>query len=374
MIYFDNAATSFPKIQEAYKAAYEAMTEYGANPGRSGHSLSLRAARCVMDCREQLARYLKIKDPMRIAFTYSATDAINTVIMGLLHRGERVIAGPYEHNAVMRPLKELEREGQIELHILKSTESEELRSAIKPNTALCVLNNASNVTGETADLKSASEVLREYGIPLLADCAQTAGILDISPDASGAQFIALPGHKGLHGLHGTGALYVADGFELRPFRFGGTGSSSESMYQPREMPDALESGTQNLVGIAALCEGTKFIQEHLEEIREYEKYLTDALREMLRSIKGLRILETENKPYLGVTSFTLGSLSSGEIADYLDENGICVRGGLHCAPSVHSAFGTLSTGAVRASVGLFNTMDEVKALASAVERLAKQSS
>ncbi|MDD2648060.1 MAG: aminotransferase class V-fold PLP-dependent enzyme, partial [Eubacteriales bacterium] len=298
MIYFDNAATSFPKIQEAYKAAYSAMTEYGANPGRSGHSLSIRAARAVMSCREELAQHLKISEPMRIAFTYSATDALNTAIMGLLNRGERVIAGPYEHNAVMRPLKELEKEGQIELTVLKTTDSEEIRSAVKPNTTLGVFSHASNVTGEITDLMRVSRVLGEYGIPLLADCAQTAGVLDISPQATGAKLIAMPGHKGLQGLHGTGALYIAEGYELRPLRYGGTGSLSESMYQPTEMPDALESGTQNLVGLAALCEGVKCVGGHIDEIREYEGFLTDNLREMLAELSGIRVLRTGSSEYV----------------------------------------------------------------------------
>jgi selenocysteine lyase/cysteine desulfurase len=214
-------------------------------------------------------------------------------------------------------------------------------------------------------------VCRESGIPCLVDAAQTAGILDVSPKALNADMVAMAGHKGLLGPHGTGVLLLGQGMMPRPFREGGTGSRSESMIQPEDLPDRYESGTMNLPGIAGLLAGARFAAKHMWEIREYEEHLAQRLRDNLREIENVTVYGDENAPRVGVVSFNVRGMESGEVADGLDRAGFALRGGLHCAPSIHGWLGTMDTGAVRASVGIYNTEQHVDDLAAAVAKIAR---
>ena len=376
MIYLDNAATSYPKPPQVIRAVAGTMEKLGANPGRSGHRLALCAGRVVNACREALCDLLEAGEPEQVIFTQNATEGLNLAIRGTLHLGDEVLCTPMEHNAVMRVLKEYEAQGMITLTVLPLdhlglVQPHAMQKAITPRTALAVVCHASNVTGVIQPVEKLGAVCRENGVPLLVDAAQSAGILPVGLNTLQADMIALPGHKGLLGPQGTGVLVLRKGLLPRPLKFGGTGSRSESMMQPFEMPDRYESGTLNLPGIAGLLAGVQFIRRHGEAIRAYENALTQRLLCALASIPGVTILGHPEARRVGVVSFLLPNLDSAEAADELDRLGFALRGGLHCAPAAHKVLGTLQCGAVRASVGIYNTEEDIDQLADAVARLSR---
>lgn len=372
MIYLDNAATSFPKPPEVIRAVTGVMEKVPGNPGRGGHSGAVAGGRIVEGCREALAEYLGCREPERVIFCLNCTDALNTAIRGVLLRGDEVIVSHAEHNAVMRPLMGYQDRGEIRVKVLSPgadglISAQAVEEAVTPRTALCILCHASNVTGIIQPAGEIADVCHRYGIPLLLDAAQTAGTEDLAP--VGADLIAMPGHKGLLGPMGTGALYVGPGIDVRPFREGGTGSLSESLRQPEMLPDRLESGTMNLPGIAGLMQGVRFATRHRAEIREYEHFLAEKMRQGLREMPGITVFGEKDAPKTGVVSFRADGQDSGETADQLNREKICVRGGLHCAPSIHAWLD--SGGAVRASVGPFNTEEEISAFLETVAHITK---
>lgn len=372
MIYLDNAATTFPKPPEVIRAMAGVMEKIGGNPGRAGHAGALAGGRIMERCRELAAQYLGTDEPERIIFCFNCTDALNMAIRGTLHQGDEVLVSHGEHNAVMRPLMGYHDKGRIRLRILPPDERGQLapdtvRQAIGPRTALMVLCHASNVTGVIQPAREIARACHEAGVPLLLDAAQTAGTEDLSK--IGADMIAMPGHKGLLGPMGTGLLYVGKGMLPRPLREGGTGSASESMRQPDMLPDRLESGTANLPGIAGLAQGVKFILHHRGAIGEYEHFLSERLRAGLLNIPGVQVYGAEDVPKVAVVSFNIQGMDSGAIADFLGRQHIAVRSGLHCAPAIHAWLGTLESGAVRASLGPYNTEQEVDQFLSLINRL-----
>lgn len=378
MIYLDNAATSFPKPAEVIRAVAGVMDKLGGNPGRAGHQLSLCAGRVINRCREEAAGLFLLDNPEQVIFTYNCTDAINMAIKGTLHLGDEVICSHAEHNAVMRVLKGYESKGMITLTVLAPNklgiiEPHTLQKAFSPQTALVVLSHASNVTGIIQPISRLGAVCRENGIPLLVDAAQTAGVLDVSPQSLHADMVAMPGHKSLLGPQGTGMLALRRGVYLRPFREGGTGSRSEEMLQPTDLPDRYESGTANLPGIAGLLQGIRFVRAHQAEVREYEDALIARMARGLMSMPKVTVLGDPGVKRVGVLSFVLENMDSSEAADSLSNMAFAVRGGLHCAPSIHAYLGTLKSGAVRASVGIYNTEDEIDKFLTAVYELSKKS-
>ena len=360
MIYLDNAATSFPKPPEVYRAAGGVLEKIPGNPGRGGHSGALAGSRILESCRERLAQYLGCGEAERVIFCLNCTDALNIAIKGTLHLGDEVLVSHAEHNAVMRPLMGLHDAARIRVNILPPDENGLLRpetvaDAITPKTALVVLCHASNVTGVIQPAREIAKACHERGVPLLLDAAQTAGTEDLS--LIPADMIAMPGHKGLLGPLGTGVLYVGKGMLPRPFREGGTGSLSESMRQPAMLPDLLESGSANLPGIAGLLEGVKFVLRHREAIREYEHALAERLRHSLSAMNGITLYGAQSAPKTAVISMNIQGRDPGEIADLMNGQGIAVRAGLHCAPAMHAYLGT--SGAVRMSLGPYNTEKEI---------------
>ena len=316
MIYFDNAATSFPKPPQVIRAMTGTLEKLGANPGRSGHRLSLCAGRVVQACREEAAQLLGAESSEQVIFTPSCTEALNLAILGTLHQGDEVICSHGEHNAVMRPLYHLASTGQITLRVLTPDpmgilQPHTLQSAIGPRTALVVLCHASNVTGVIQPISRLGAICQENGVPLLVDAAQTAGVLDVSLHALNADMIAMPGHKGLLGPHGVGLLVLRRGVCPEPLVRGGTGSVSESMEQPESLPDRYESGTLPLPNIAGLLLGIRFVRAHLAEIREYEDALNRRLREELEHIPGIRCLGHPDAPRVGITSFVPRRMDGG---------------------------------------------------------------
>ncbi len=373
VIYLDNAATSFPKPPEVIRAMSGTLEKIGANPGRGGHRLSLCAGAVVESCREALCGLLGMEHPERVLFTASCTEALNLAIGGILHDGDEVICSHAEHNAVMRLLDRYQRAGQITVKVLSPNalgllEPEALSAAIGPRTALVIICHASNVTGVIQPVSRLGEVCKRHSVPLLVDAAQTAGTEDVRLSALGASMLAMPGHKGLLGPQGVGVLALADDIDPEPLVLGGTGSASESMTQPLLLPDRYESGTVNLPGIAGLLAGVRFVAAHRAEIAEYEQSLASRLREQLRGLPGLRLLGDDRAPRTGMVSFTAAQDTS-YLADALDTSGIAVRGGLHCAPSIHRWLGTLRSGAIRASVGVYNTERDIDDTAAVLRRL-----
>ena len=376
MIYLDNAATTFPKPPEVIRAMADAMQHYGANPGRGGHQLALQAGKTVEKCRAAAASLLGAR-PERVVFTRNCTESLNLAIMGTLRKGDEVICSHGEHNAVMRPLERFVRRGEITVKVLRPDargllSPEVLRRAISSRTGLVVICHASNVTGVIQPVKELGAVCRERGVPFLVDAAQTAGVLDVTLDGLNADMIALPGHKGLLGPHGTGLLVLREDVDPEPLILGGTGSASESVRQPDLLPDRYESGTMNLPGIAGLREGIEYVARQREAIHRRESLLNDRLRRQLADIRGLRILGDEYAPRVAITAMVPEGGDSAALADALDATGVAVRGGLHCAPAMHSYLGTLKSGAVRFSPGPFTTERDIDDAAALVARLMRQ--
>lgn len=376
MIYLDNAATSHPKPAVVVDAVLDALTAHNANPGRSGHARALAAARIVLESRERLASLLGAGDPMSIIHCFNCTDALNLGIKGVLRLGDHVITSVAEHNSVLRVLTELRERRQIELTLIPTDaegvlEPGAIRSALTSRTRLVVLTQASNVSGALQPVQEVGALCAREGLFFLVDGAQLLGSMPVNVEAMGCHLYAFPGHKGLLGPQGTGGLYIKPGLTLNTIREGGTGASSDSMRQNADGPERYESGTLNLPGIAGLSAGTQYVSKRLMEIAERERSLTEhLLRGLLETPGALVYGPREAKRRAGLVSFNLQDYPSGPVADALDRMGFAVRGGLHCAPGVHTMQGTLKRGAVRASVGHANTHAEIDRFLAAVRKIS----
>ncbi len=375
MIYLDNAATTYPKPQTVYDAVMDCMQNYCANPGRAGHKLAMKAAREIYDTRENVAKLFNIENPMNIIFTNNATEALNLAIKGFVKVGDHIITTSMEHNSVIRPIKALEGLG-VENTIVEcekdgSLDISKLKNAIKENTKLIVTTHASNVCGTIIDIEAVGNIAKEYDITYLVDASQTAGVYEIDVTKINVDMIAAPGHKCLFGPQGTGILYIREGIELDVLLEGGTGSNSEDLFQPNLYPDKYESGTHNTPGIAGLNAGIQFIlNEGIEKIRIYEEELCDYMLKRLEEVPGIVIYGTkDSKKRAAVISINIEDMDSGEITFLLDsEYDIATRSGIHCAPLAHKTLGTLEQGAVRFSLGYFNTKNDID---KAIEALKK---
>lgn len=378
MIYVDNAATTWPKPSSVYRAVTGCMEKYGANPGRSGHKMAVQAGQILLYTREMLCSIFNLKDPFQIIFTYNCTDSLNLAIKGSVTPGDHVITTSMEHNAVVRPLKEMEMQG-LELTIVQcnaegTLDPDDIRKSIRPNTRLIVTSHASNVTGTILPIEEVGKLAREHGIPYLVDAAQTAGILPIDLARLPVDMMAFPGHKGLLGPQGTGGLYIHPDVKLHQIREGGTGSMSESVYQPDFLPDKFESGTMNTPGIAGLGAGADYIlKEGQARLHSHERRLEKLFLEALSHIKGIKIYgPAEPNSRTGIVTLNIREKDSSEAANLLDERfDIATRGSLHCAPLAHETIGTLKQGAVRFSFGVFNTLEEVKYCVRALEEITR---
>lgn len=367
MIYLDNGATSFPKPEEVYIAVCNNMRNTGGNPGRSGHKMALEAGRLVYEVREKVADFFNISNPMNIVFTLNATDSLNMAIKGYLKEEDHVITTSMEHNSVIRPLKKLEKEGKIKLDIIKcdkegNLDIKEIKKLISKKTSMIVATHASNVTGTILPIHEIGKLSKENNIVFMVDSAQTAGVYDIDVDKMNIDILAFTGHKSLLGPQGVGGLYIRENIIVDSFREGGTGSSSESLYQPDIMPDKMEAGTPNTHGIIGLGAGIDYIKKiGIENIRKQEKELTNYFLEKLRNLEKIKIYGTNVIENRGpVVSINIGNEDSSEISYILDEvYNIATRPGLHCSPLAHDTIGTLERGTVRFSFGFFNTKEEV---------------
>lgn len=372
MIYFDNAATTAIKPESVIKSVTNAMKNAGGNPGRGGHILSRRATDIVYSARETVAEFFNIDNPERICFVNNATTALNFGIKGVLKKGDHAIISCFEHNSVLRPLEKLLPQG-VTYDVLGCDASgvlDDVETLIKPNTALIIINHASNVTGGIADIDKIGETAKKHGIVFMVDASQSAGHIHVDVKKSNIDILALAGHKGLFGPQGTGILYVREGLVLDTIIEGGTGSMSELFTQPYIMPDRFEAGTLNVSGIAGLKEGIDFINRiKLKNIISHETKLTQMLITGLEKYENITVYRNNNS--LGVISFNIDGWDSATLSSFFSESyKICVRGGLHCSYLAHKTLGTLETGLLRVSFSIFNTEKEVRNFLNAVDRIA----
>jgi cysteine desulfurase family protein len=373
MIYLDNAATTLHKPQSVGRAMHNAINEL-ASPGRGSHSAAMKGAETAFRAREAIAKLFNHKDPEGVVFCMNATHALNIAIKDLAKPGYRTVISGYEHNSVVRPL--------CALGVPVVTVSSELfdphkaiyafERELTPETRLAVINHVSNVFGYILPVYEIAEICKFHGIPFIIDASQSAGCLNIDFDALGADYIAMPGHKGLYGPQGTGILLCGYGKQPDTLLEGGSGSNSRSKAMPVHLPDRLEAGTHNMPGIAGLFEGVKFILEKKpENILRHQKKLITALAEKLRAIDGVQVFASDKVEHQsGVLSFNIEGMNSEAAAEKLSKMGIAVRAGYHCSPLAHETAGTLSSGTIRASVSIFNTADEIAYIASAVRNIA----
>lgn len=380
-VYLDNGATTFPKPESVYRAMDDFQRKLGGSAGRSGHWRAVETGRLVYRCREALADFFNVKDPLRLAFTKNATEAINIAIRGLLRTGDHVVTSSVEHNAVMRPL-EAAKEAGVSYTVVECSSEGRLdptlvREALRPETALIVVTHASNVAGSIMPVGDIAEIGRARGIPVMVDAAQSAGRLPLDVEALGIDFLAFTGHKELFGPQGTGGLYAREGIDFEPLMRGGTGSDSSSLEQPRGMPDRLESGTLNAVGIAGLTAGVEFVAGMgLGVVRSHELELMEHLVEGVKGIEGVQALgPRESRDRVGIVPLVFENCSSDQVADILDrEYGIATRAGIHCSPLSHRTIGTLESGVVRVSFSFFNETSHVEYLLDSLREIIKKES
>jgi len=379
-IYLDNAATSFPKPESVYTQQDYVARNYGANPGRGSYKMARIAAQTMAATREMVADFFNISSSSRIAFTFNATQGINTALSGILEPGHRVVTTSVEHNAVVRPLHQLQQEGVEVFKVLadaqgRVTSEDVYRACGDATTKLVVMTHCSNVTGAVQPVAKIGKFCHEHDIIFMLDAAQSAGVLPIDVDAMHIDILVAPGHKGLLGPQGTGFIYVRDGLKIKPLIRGGTGNLSSQAQQPLEMPELLESGTLNTAALAGLGAGMKYIlHQGMDNIHAHEQRLLQLLWDGLGGIPGVCCYGPEPGPtHSGLVSFTLNNQSTVETGFFLDQNfDIAVRTGLHCAPDAHKTIGTFPGGTVRVSPGCFNTEQHIHTFIQAIKSITSQ--
>ncbi len=377
MIYLDNAATTYPKPKTVYQSVMRAMTEYGANPGRGSHAMAIEGARVIYETRELMAQLFNLDDPMKVIFTFNATDGLNQAIKGVLNSGDHVITTSMEHNSVLRPIKEMEKYG-VENTIVQCAKDgrvkvEDIEASVRSNTKLVVTTHVSNLTGTIMPIEEIGQMCKNKNILYLVDGSQSAGVMEIDMNKFNIDLLAVPGHKGLLGPQGTGALLINCEADIKQLKEGGTGSESSSMLQPNFYPDKLEAGTHNLPGIAGLNAGLKYIlNKGTKSIYSHEKNLLDIFLNELKKNAKIEIYGPEDIDYrCGVVPINILDMDSSEVAYRLDtEYNIAVRPGLHCAPLAHKTIGTEKLGAVRFGIGPFNKRTDIMAAVKALNEIS----
>lgn len=377
-VYLDNAATSWPKPPEVIAAMQAYLENGGGSPGRAAHGKSLASARMVYETRDALSSLFNATSPDRVIFTKNATEAINLLLFGFLNPGDHVIVSSMEHNAVMRPLRQLESRG-VSLSVAAcdfcgGLDPLTIKTALTPRTRLVLLVHASNVTGTLLPIAEVANIAREAGIRFAVDAAQTAGVHPIDVQSGGIDFLTFTGHKSLGGPQGTGGLVIGPDVDLRPLMFGGTGSASESENQPAFLPDKLESGTLNAIGIAGLGASLAALTEFgVENVLAHERKLMKLFRDGLKELSDIEVYGPENTAEsVGVLSLNVASRPCEEVGMELERNfDILTRTGLHCAPAAHRTIGTFGRGTVRFSVSRFNTESDIHAALEALSKIAR---
>ena len=375
----DNSATSFPKPECVYTAVNDFMRNNGANAGRGNYALARDAQELIYRTRKSVAALLGAERASNIVFTGNVTESLNLILNGFLNGGDGVLTSAVEHNAMWRPLNVLRRDKNVKIHTFScardgAADLQNFKNHLDKNIKLVALVHGSNVLGNIFPLDKIIELAHEKNIPVLVDAAQTAGAIPINIRAVGADFLAFTGHKGLLGPTGTGGFYIKEGIKLRPFKAGGTGTISKSPFQPDSVPDRYEAGTMNTMGLAGLKAGADFLlHTGVEKIREHEIALVSQLLAGLAKMDEVEIYGPQSAGNrLGLVTFNLNKTDPYHLSAWLDEHaGIMVRAGLHCSPQAHRVLGTVETGAVRASVGYFNTTQDIDTLIQAIRDYIK---
>ncbi len=379
MIYLDNAATTFPKPQSVNLAIQRAMRMYGANPGRSGHKMSIRSSEEIYKCRKSISELFNCEET-NVIFSLNCTQSINMVLKGILKPGDHVVVSCLEHNAVMRPLKKLNDKGvNFTIANVFPEDNERtldsFRKSLNEKTKLIVCIHASNVWGIRLPIERIAAMGRQYGIMTLVDAAQSAGVVPIDLKQNKIDFLCTAGHKGLMGPMGTGILIIKDSDKLDTIIEGGTGTGSQLLKQPETSPDKFESGTPNTPGIAGLRAGVDFIKRtKVENIFKHEMDLVIRLYDKLAKINYVKLYT--NRPnlkfYLPLISFNIKDKDSETVAEFLNNEGIAVRAGMHCAPLAHNFYNTLETGAVRVCPSYFTRASDIDYFVMAVRKFERK--
>lgn len=375
MIYLDNGATSFPKPLSVRQNVDISLKKFSANPGRSGHSLSLRAAKEIFECRKRLKELFNVNSEEKIIFTENCTMALNTVIFGLLSEGDHVLISSMEHNSVTRPLESLKDKGVTYSTFDYSYDDNEtvdnVRNLIKPETKLVICTHASNVFGFRFPIERICALCHAYGILFCVDSAQSAGVFDIDVGTNQYDFVCMSGHKSLYGPMGTGVL-ILNNRNLKPLLYGGTGTESVKKSQPEGLPEKFESGTQNMNGISGLKAGVDFVKNRgIKNIYNHEYKLA---KRLFNGLANNRKVITYNKSFdygkvAPVVSFNIDGVYSEDLVAKLNKYGIMTRGGLHCSPLAHTTMNTIENGTVRVVPGAFNTIKDINYLLNVIRKL-----
>jgi len=379
MIFLDNGATSYPKPEEVYAFMDRFFRTLGVNPGRSGYDMCMEAGEKLEETRRLLTDFFNGTDPNRLCFTYNSTDALNMIIFGLLREGDHAVTTTLEHNSVLRPLYHLSRDLGVQVdHIPFNTEGfvdpGEFPKVFRKNTRLVIVNHASNVIGTVQPIREIGRICRERGIVFAVDTSQSAGKIPIDMDKDCIDVLAFTGHKSLLGPTGIGGLYVREGIEIRQTRAGGTGVRSAQKSHLEEYPYRLEYGTVNIMGVAGLNAGLKWIERNgLETIHHREMEMTRKLVEGLREIENVTLYCLKSlEGHISVICFNINGMDAADVGTMLDvDHNIACRTGLHCAPLVHEGLGTDKLhGGVRFGIGPFNTAEHITAAVAAVKEIA----
>ena len=375
MIYLDNGATSFPKPLSVRQNVDISLKKFSANPGRSGHSLSLRAAKEIFECRKRLKELFNVNSEEEIIFTENCTMALNTVIFGLLNEGDHVLISSMEHNSVTRPLESLKDKGVTYSTFDYSYDDNEtvdnVRNLIKPETKLVICTHASNVFGFRFPIERICALCHAYGILFCVDSAQSAGVFDIDVGTNQYDFVCMSGHKSLYGPMGTGVL-ILNNRNLKPLLYGGTGTESVKKSQPEGLPEKFESGTQNMNGISGLKAGVDFVKNRgIKNIYNHEYKLA---KRLFNGLANNRKVIIYNKSFdygkvAPVVSFNIDGVYSEDLVAKLNKYGIMTRGGLHCSPLAHTTMNTIENGTVRVVPGAFNTINDINYLLNVIRKL-----
>lgn len=371
MIYFDNAATSFPKPRCVTDELIRCVKRYCGNPGRSSHSLSLRAAEEIYLAREEIASLLGVDTPENIVFTLNATYALNLAIKSFVTKDCHVLTSDFEHNSVIRPLERLKETLGISYSAFNSEGDikANLDKLRQDNTTGIICSIASNVTGDELKLMELSEYATEKGLFLIIDASQAIGHREIDLSKTPCDALCAPGHKALYGIQGCGFAYFKDTRRKCGIVEGGSGSDSASPFMPSLLPEGYEAGTPPTPSIVTLKKGVEFVKDiGIPAIHEKLLLLTNEAKERLEKIASVKTY----KSGVGILSFNIGDIPSSKVSLGLDSYGICVRGGLHCAPSIHKKLGTMSQGAVRLSFSYFNTIKEIDAFYKAIKAISEK--
>ena len=379
LIYLDNGATSFPKPEAVYTFMDSFFRDFGVNPGRSGYDKCMETGALVDNTRRMLADFFGGKDPNRLCFGYNSTDALNLIIFGLLKPGEHAISTTLEHNSVLRPLYHQSKLHGVEVDTVAFdskgfVDPDNIKQKIKANTRLVIINHASNVIGTVQPAEAIGRICREHGVPFAIDASQSAGKVPIDIEKLNIDIVAFTGHKSLLGPTGIGGLYVREGIDIRHTRAGGTGVRSAHRMHLDEYPYRLEYGTGNVMGIAGLHAGLKWIaQKGIDQIHAHEMKLVCMLRDGLKALDGVTLhCQDDLTDHISGLSFNIDGMEALDTGTFLDgEYDIACRTGLHCAPLVHEQLGTDQIGgSVRIGIGPFNTEDHIKTTIEAVREIA----